>query len=111
MVLKATINKAQLRRARDKLLDHPWNNPGDVALKAAKKAMPKIAQQVKAGAPRRTGKLKKSLKGVARKNKDTVIVGVQFKFYGIFLNKRSKFISRQMKPADVVKRIAEEVKG
>ena len=111
MVLTAEIDKAQLQRAREKLYNHPWNDPQAAVFKASKKAMPKIARQVKAGAPRRTGKLKRSIKGVARKKQRSIIVGIQFKFYGIFVNKKSKFMSKQLRVPDVLRQIAEEIEG
>ena len=112
MVLKATVSKGQLARARSTLRGHPFNDPKDVAMQAAKLAMPKIARKVKANTPKLTGALRRSIKPVVVQRKSgALVVGVSLESYGIFVNHRTKNVTRHMKPKDVVQKIAEEVKN
>lgn len=109
MVLKVSVDEAQLRRARELVRDHEFNRPKRTVFNASEKVGKTIARETRRGAPSRSGRLRKSIKAVVREERGAIFLGVQFRFYGIFVNKRTKFISKLMRPQDILKLLEKEI--
>lgn len=109
VVLKVSVDEAQLRRARELVRNHEFNHPKRVIFNASEKVTKSLANEARRGAASRSGRLRKSIKAVVREERGAIFLGVQFRFYGIFVNKRTKFISKLMRPQDILKLLEREI--
>lgn len=109
MVLDAKIDRDDLRRARRMIRNHPFNDPQEAVLNAAKKVAPDLSRRIKSAAPRRTGKLRRSIKPLAAKHRGGVICGVKLWWYWVFVNRRTQFLTRSFVEAVVLDQIADAV--